>query len=463
MSDLGSVMNVAKDALLSHASAINITGSNIANVNTPGYSRLRPVFSSIGGAAELQFGVEVSGAERLYDKYLEVQLVQQNQEIGYYEARKGVLDRVEGIFNESAGGGLNESLTKFWNAWEDLSANPTGTVQRDALVSAAESLATVFRQKAEELQEIRQDMNVSVSGTVSEVNSYLTNIAELNEKIVQTTTGGGNASDLLDKRQDNLQKLGALIDFQYIEDASGAVNVFTSNGKPLVEAGRTWKLGTAVNAGEHDYYDVVFQDNGEVIDYFSKGKLAACLEARDTTVDGYLDKLDSLAASLVKAVNEKHLEGYDMYGNIGGDFFVFDPVTDADAAHMRVSTAITEDPGKIAASTSVDSDGNNASAIAAIKDSLLTVGDDTTTATLSDHYSALMARVGQDVKDSNSSLDHQTVIMSQLESQRETVSGVSLDEEMMNLMKYQLGYNAAGRLAATVSALMDTLMSMMEG
>ena len=459
MSDLSSVMNVAKDALLSHASAINITGSNIANVNTPGYSRLRPVFSSIGGAAELQFGVEVSGAERLYDKYLEVQLVQQNQEIGYYEARKGVLDRVEGIFNESAGGGLNESLTKFWNAWEDLSANPTGTVQRDALVSAAESLATVFRQKAEELQEIRQDMNVSVSGTVSEVNSYLTNIAELNEKIVQTVTGGGNASDLLDKRQDNLQKLGALIDFQYIEDASGAVNVFTSNGKPLVEAGRTWKLGTAVNAGNHDYYDVVFQDDpGKAINgCFSKGKLAACLEARDTTVGGYLDKLDSLAASLVEAVNSKHQAGYDTYGNIGGNFF---DELGTDAAHMRVSTAITEDRGKIAASASVDSDGNNASAIAAIKDSLLMGGG---IIILSDYYSALMARVGQDVKDSNSSLDHQTVIMNQLESQRETVSGVSLDEEMMNLMKYQLGYNAAGRLAATVSALMDTLMSMMEG
>ncbi len=460
MSDLGSVMNVAKDALLSHASAINITGSNIANVNTPGYSRLRPVFSSVGGAAELQFGVEVSGAERLYDKYLEVQLVQQNQEIGYYETRKNVLDRVEGIFNESAGGGLNESLTKFWNAWEDLSANPTGTVQRDALVSAAESLATVFRQKAEELQEIRQDMNVSVSGTVSEVNGYLTNIAELNEKIVQTVTGGGNAGDLLDKRQDNLQKLGTLIDFQYIEDASGAVNVFTSNGKPLVEAGRTWKLGTAVNAGNHDYYDVVFQDEpGEVINgCFSKGKLAACLEARDTTVGGYLDKLDSLAASLVEAVNSKHKAGYDTYGNIGGNFF---DELGTDAAHMRVSSAITEDRGKIAASASVDSDdGINASAIAAIKDSLLMGGG---TATLSDYYSALMARVGQDVKDSNSSLDHQTVIMSQLENQRETVSGVSLDEEMMNLMKYQLGYNAAGRLAATVSALMDTLMSMMEG
>lgn len=457
MSNLGSVMNVAKGALLSNASAINITGSNIANVNTPGYSRLRPIFSSVGGAAELQFGVEVSGAERLYDKYLEVQLVQQNQKIGYYEARKGVLDRVEGIFNESEGGGLNESLTKFWNAWEDLSANPTGTVQRDALVSAAESLATVFRQKAEELQEVQQDMNVSVSETVSELNSYLASIAELNEKIVQTVTGGGNASDLLDKRQDNLQKLGAMIDFQYIEDASGAVNVFTSNGKPLVEGGRTWKLETAVNPDNHDYYNVVFQDEPDeaINGCFSKGKLAACLEARDITVGGYLDKLDSLAANLVAAVNDQHQKGYDIYGNGGGNFF--EPVTDA--ANMRVSAAITEDQGKIAASTYVDRDGNNASAIAAIKDSLLMGGG---TATLSDYYSALMARVGQDVKDTNSSLDHQTVIMNQLKSQRETVSGVSLDEEMINLMKYQLGYNAAGRLAATVSALMDTLMSMTE-
>jgi flagellar hook-associated protein 1 FlgK len=457
MSDLTRVMNIAKDTLLSHSSAINITGSNIANVNTPGYSRLRPVFASVGGATELQFGVQVTDAERICDRYIDAQLAQQAQESGYADTRKSTLERVEGIFNEAEGSGLNEALSEFWNAWNDLAKNPTGQVEKDALVSVSENLASMLQQKAQQLDDVRTDINSSIADTITQLNSCINDIAEFNDKIVMIQNGGGNASDLLDKRQESLKELGSLIDFNYVEDASGAVNVYLSNGKPLVQGGMVWELDTVVNPANSSYYDIVFAgDTAEPInDIISKGKLGAYLELRDTDTAGYLDQLDTLAETLVNAVNTQHQSGFDGYGNLGGNFF--NPVTRA--ADMQVSTAILADIGKIAMSATLDSDGDNAIAIAKIKDALIMGGG---TSTVSSFYSSLMGKVGQDVVDAGWNVDRQTVITTQLENQREASSGVSLDEEMLNLMRFQMGYNAAGKLCGVVGEMMDTLLGLVK-
>jgi flagellar hook-associated protein 1 FlgK len=460
MSDIGRVLNTSKDALLSHLTAINITGANIANVNTPGYSRLRPVFSSLGstgsGTSEIQLGVKVTDAEGIYDQYVDAQLVQQSQEMGYGDARKSSLDRVEGIFNEAGGSGLNEALTKFWNAWEDLSANPSGQVERDALVSVSDNLASMFCQKADQLLDVQQDVNASIADTVTEINSCINDIAQFNDKIVQITNGGGNASDLIDKRQESLKKLGGLIEFNCVQDA-GAVTVYLSNGKPLAQSDTAWELDVVVNPGNSSLYDVVFKGNTDepINDVITKGKLGAYLEVRDTSVAGYLGKLDTLAENLANAVNEQHQLGFDGYGNVGGNFF--DPVTEA--ADMRVAAAITADTGKIAFSGSINSDGANAIEIGRLKDSLLM---ESGTTTVSSYYSALMGKVGQDVVDAGWNVDRQTVITTQLENQRQTISGVSLDEEMLNLIKYQMGYNAAGKLCGVVGDMMDTLLGLVK-
>src|SRR5574340_410269 len=182
MSGIDRLLNTSKEALLSHITAMNVTGSNVANVNTPGYSRLRPIFGSVGtlgsgNPSEIQIGVKITDVERIYDKYLEVQLVQQEHEVGYNEARRDALNRVEGIFNESSVGGINDVLNKFWDAWASLSANPTGKGERDVLVSVSQSMASMFREQAQQLTTVQQDANKTIADTVNQLNSYLKDMA----------------------------------------------------------------------------------------------------------------------------------------------------------------------------------------------------------------------------------------------------------------------------------------------
>jgi flagellar hook-associated protein 1 FlgK len=225
---------------------------------------------------------------------------------------------------------------------------------------------------------------------------------------------------------------------------------------------RWWKV---ISASNPSFYDIVFKDDPDeepINSVITNGKLAAFLEVRDTTIggeEGYMDSLDDLAAALVSEVNDRHKLGYDMSQNLGGDFFVFDIDPEVEEArYMKVSDLIIADINKIAASETVNGDGGNAVSMNSIKDEL-TMNDDTST--FSSYYSSLVAQVGQDVVDANRNFDHHTNLMSHLTNRREEISGVSIDEEMMNLLKYQAGYNASARLFVAAQELADTLMNLM--
>ena len=137
-----------------------------------------------------------------------------------------MLEKVEIIFNESSGGGINELLNKFWSSWEDLSANPTGQVERDALVSASQNLASIFRSSSDELVSVQNDANTEIKGLIDQANVYISDIADLNHKIAAINTGKGDANDLRDKREEALKGLAEIFDFQHLEDSDGSVNVF---------------------------------------------------------------------------------------------------------------------------------------------------------------------------------------------------------------------------------------------
>lgn len=459
MGDITKVLNTSKEALLSHLSAINITGSNIANVNTPGYTRLRPVFSSTGTKAtgDVQIGVEISTIQRIYDKFLDSRIVQQEQIAGYTDAQFSYLQQIETIFNESQGTGLNNAMNEFWNAWGDLSVNPSGQAERDALVAVSEGLALMFRQKSGQLTELQADINSAIPGAVDQVNSLTAKIAMYNHDILTSLTGGASAGDLQDKRANLLNELAGLTDFFYVEDADGSISVFLMDGRPLVEGGNSWQLGTQTDPANSSFYDIIYvQDGANLNGLISGGSLAGYLEMRDNKIEGYLAGFDSLARGIADAVNAGHRLGYDTYGNAGGNFFEFAGGVQ-DAAHLQVSSAVAGNSGMIAASGSINADGENATRIGALKDALLMDGN---LCTFNTYYSSFVGRIGQDVNTLTSTNDRQTAILNHLQEQRETISGVSLDEEMMNLMKFQLGYGAAARLATTAEELMDTLMEM---
>ena len=443
-------LNIAKDALLSHQTAINLTGTNIANANTPGYSRQRAAFST------LVQSVEIAGIERIYDQFLGVQINEQANDLGDSEAKKDALGRIEMIFNETDGGGINELLNQFWSAWEDLSANPSGQAERLTLVSVSQSLTSMFRSYSNELLSAQDDANTRIPVLVNQVNDYASDIADINARILQAGTEDTDEpglNSLRDKRANLLSELAEIVDFHSVKDSKDSISVFLSNGMPLVEGGQTWELDVVT---ETAFHNVVFKDATDVVinDFIKKGKLAALLEVRDTTAKGYMDSLDDLAATLVEKVNDQHILGYDMNQNLGKAFF---DDTKTEAKNIEVSGLIIADINKIAASETVNGDGGNAVSMNIIKDDL-TMDDGKST--FSSYYSSLVAQVGQDVAYVNRSFDHHTNLMGQLTNRREGISGVSIDEEMMNLIRYQTGYNASARLFVAAQELADTLLNL---
>ncbi|MGZ3579967.1 MAG: flagellar hook-associated protein FlgK [Syntrophales bacterium] len=460
MGDIGRIFNTARDAILANLTAMNVTGSNIANVNTPGYSRLRPDFGSIGvfnaASDQQQVGVKITSIERLYDKYLDQQVVQQEQYGAYSQSQLDVLNNVQTVFNESTGGGINDLLSQFWGAWSQLSANPSGITERDSLVSVSQSLASMFNQKANELINIQNDTNNEISSDVTKLNTDLAQLADYNDKIVQIQNSGGTAADLCDKRTELLKNISQIADVNYYEEKDGSVNVYISNGRSLVEGTNVWNLNVKANPNNSNYYDIVFADapNQVINGDLKGGQLAGLIDVRDNKVAGYLNDLNSMASTIITKVNALNSSGYDLNGNAGGNFF---STTSTLAKDMQVDSSIVADVRKIAAGTTVNGDGDNASSIAALQNDASSMGSGMT---IDNFYESLTSRVGQDVVNAQNTLDHQTSVMNQLENQRDAVSGVSLDEEMLNLIKYQAAYNAAGRLVATVNTMMNNLINL---
>ncbi len=312
MGDITKILNTSKESILSHLSAMNVTGSNIANVDTPGYTRLRPMFSSTGtkSSGDIQIGVEIQSIQRIYDKFLDSQIIKQKQIGGYTDAQYSYLQQIETVFNESSETGLNDAMNKFWNAWGDISMNPSGQAERDALVAASQSLALMFQQKSTQLSELQGDINSAIPGTVDQVNSITSKIAMYNHDILYALTGGASAGDLQDKRGNLLNELAGLTDFFYVEDSQGSINIFLADGRPLVEGDNSRQLGTRINPANSSFYDITYgQDGSDLNSLITGGKLAGYLEIRDNKIEGYLADFNRLAVGIADAVNAQHRLG----------------------------------------------------------------------------------------------------------------------------------------------------------
>lgn len=455
---ISALLNTAKDALLSHQMAIDVTGSNIANVNTPGYTRQRAIFNAIGSidvqGKVFQASVDVNGVERVYSSYLESQIIQQNQLVGYSETKAGFLSNVETIFDESGGNGLADLLNTFWGDWQALAENPDGQVQRAALLSTSQSLAAMFQDMSNGLLELAENAEAEISAVVTQINSIVSSIGDLNGRIIEFGADQGDANLMLDNRTELLKSLANLIDINVVEASSGSVKVFLPDGSLLIDGTTTKSLALQANASNPNASNIVLSDQPDNVltGSLSKGKLGGLIEIRDEVIPRYMSELDTLAKGIVDEVNAVHQQGFDRYQNTGINFF--DPVTEA--AYMKVNAEISEDINRIAASATVMGDGENAAALCALGETKLLNGG---LSTFGDYYTSIVGQIGQEVSDINWAIDYQTHVMDRLTNMRESVSGVSVDEEMVKLIQYQLGYNAAGKLCSVMDEMLDTLMS----
>ena len=327
MTDIYSLMSTASSALLAQQKAITVTGNNIANVNTPGYSRQRllletklPMQSSIG---PMSFGVEAASVERVYDRFLGVQINSESETLGRWETQKDGLELAEVIFDESGEFGLSQSTNKFWGSWQDLSNDPSGYNERVVLQAHSEVMSGAFNRIYSDLRNAQQGFDAAIEGAVTDINQLSQQIAELNQKIMEVEASGYTANDYRDQRDMALKEMAGLIDINSFEDGSGRVTVSVGAGQILVESSSSRNLTTQVN--DFGFKDIAWVGpDGTTVNItsdISNGKLKGWLEARDVDMRGYMRQLDTLAESMTERVNNLHQAGWGLDGPTGNDFF----------------------------------------------------------------------------------------------------------------------------------------------
>jgi flagellar hook-associated protein 1 FlgK len=442
--------------------AIDITSANVSNMDTPGYTRQRAAMQSIGGvnagSTSTQLSVTVDRIDRIYDRYIESQLGEQRQNSGYSDALLQGLNNIQLILDDSQGGGLNDQLNKLWSAWDTLSNNPDGIVERSALVSAAENLSGTVASYKSDLDSVSTDISRNISDIVSQINSKVREISDLNAQITGIAGDKGEKNALLDKQAEALKELRSMVNIASLENADGSINVYLSNGDPLVQGIESHPLSVELDVNGQSN---VYSDNAThapVNSLLTGGKLGAYIKLQDIIIPAYISDINEFASTLATRVNDLHRTGFDADKNTGLDFFTIDADPTKAAATLSVNSAILADTNRIAASASVTQDGEMASRIAAVRDEMSMNGN---TATLNSFLSTMVGQIGQQVASAKTDNDHQTAILNNLTNQRESISGVSIDEEMINLIKYQMGYNAAGKLVQTTNDMLETLMGLL--
>jgi flagellar hook-associated protein 1 FlgK len=464
MGNIFGLMNIAQSSLYSQQKAIDITGNNIANVNTPGYTRQRLNLvqsrPNISGNHLLGTGVtSEKGIQRFYDQFLSGQLNTQNEGLGRWEAQQDALQKIELMFNEVSGFGLSNAMSQYWNAWQDVANHPAGVVERTSLVSAGQYMADTFNHVSESLSSLREEIDLHVDSIVDDINTMAQQIADLNHKISLQEIDGHNANTLRDEREQLVFELSKMIEVQSFEDGDGNISVSVGSGRPLVEGTATWTIVTADNGGVQN---VLWQDSSggtvDITNQIDSGELKGWIESRDVMLADYVSRLDGLANTIITEVNALHSTGTTLDGvtTTGVDFF-----SGSNAGTIAVNTNIVADTDLIAAAGaagSIPGDNSNAISIANLQsDSTMMPGN----STFDGYYNALVGTIGSDVQAAGYNHDHQTAMVHSLGNYRQEVSGVSLDEEMVNLIQHQHAYNAAAKMINAADEMLSALMGIL--
>ena len=556
-----STLSSAKLGLLAQQLAIEVTGQNVANVETEGYSRQDVSFEAntprghikYGGLHQLGTGVRIASIERAHDQFLFTQIMDEGDLTGSTEVKKEIFEQLEVLFNEGSGRSLNDALSLFFSSVHDLATNARGLPERVDLISKAEHLASTFNQTGNQLFTIQRNIDATIETEVAKINTLTTQIGKLNESIhANEPTSQYKANDLRDNRDRLVKELSKKIDIQLVQESDNQISLTLKDGTALVLKDQVFDLSTSINANNESFNDV-YIDSGSttknITSTIKGGELRGYLDMRDTKVESVLDKMNILSGSFIQEFNSIHREGFGIDGSSGLDFFTPLDVTvdhDADntgtavvsmtnaspttvsvdefeiaftgsneftlnnlttnassgtftfttgstfnikdgfavaisgtaasgdkvtfsvsedaASLMSVSSTITADGQKIAAGATTNGDGGNALLMADLQNGLVfnsvTWSSESGSFTFDEYYNAVVSTIGIESFSAQAILRQQEGVMLQLNSRRESISGVSIDEEMIKMIKFQQAYNASARMISIVDEMLDTLNRM---
>ncbi len=454
MGNLGSALNISVQAMLADEAALDTTSNNIANANTPGYSRQTANFAETPpveyGGQLYGTGVEISQITSQQSGVLNILLNQDTQQQSQYNSYLTTMQQVQTLFNETSGTGLQSSITAFFNSLQQLSTDPSNMSYRQDVLTSAQDMAQSFNSTSANLTTLQQNADTSVTQSVNQINSLTPQIAKLNSEISSAESTGQNAGAYLDQRNQLINQLSGLIDVSEIDAGNGNITLTTASGAPLVVGNKSFQLTTQANptTGFQDIYSL----GNDITSSVSGGALGGTLQVRDTTIPSILSSLDSLASNLESSFNSVNQAGFDLNGNPGGNFFTPPPAGGAGAA-ANMSVAIT-DPSQIAASLNgTAGDNSNVNAMLALQNQPIVNGQ-----TPMNAYSNLVFQIGNDVSTAQSEQQGAQASILQVQNQIGSISGVSINEEAANLIQYQQAYQAAAQVATVIESLTSTII-----
>ncbi len=472
MSLLG--LEIAKRALIAHRQALDVAAHNIANARTTGFSRQRvnlrttpPIPGSTGrdvaGVGQFGTGMEVASVTRLRDLFLDRQFRDRATSLGYWQTRDQVLAEIEQIFAEPSNTSLRTALDDLWQAWQQLANNPESLAARETVLQRAATVVDLLREADRYLREqLRLNLNASVEQKVDRVNQLAEQLARVNERIIYARGAGQEPNDLMDERDRLLDELARIVAVDTVEEASGAVRVL-AGGTALVDGVRAYRMAVQADPANGNLWTVVWAGTTLAADV-GGGELGAYLELRDGVVTDFLRRLEDLAWALATGVNALHAGGYDLTGApVAGTpweqvFIVPAARADFRLGTLEVNPDLVADPGRLAAASSPASpgDGSNALAIAQLRfQPQASLGG----ATMDDFYRSFVASLGAQADGARRMTEVQQALTDKIDNQRQSVSGVNLDEEMAQLIQYQYAFQAAARLVNTLDLMLDTVIN----
>ncbi|WP_202079362.1 flagellar hook-associated protein FlgK [Caldalkalibacillus salinus] len=511
-------LEVAKRGLYAQQTAMSTTGHNISNANTEGYSRQRvnfkaatpietPSMTRSTAPGQLGTGVDFQSITRIREAFLDVQYRNESQAHGTWQVQKDTLEKIEGIYNEPSEEGLRSVIDEFWNGWQELSREADNLTARSVVKERALAMTDAFKHTDSKLQDLRDDLDHSLDVKTQEANTYIDQVAHLNQEIRRVEGLGHNANDLRDQRDLAVDKLSELVQINVQEEQSGMYSITLPDGTDVVNGMEGQHIGDGISVdqitGGEIYGIVVSRDElvneyqthlntmfqgllyGEVEVHIPEGSvLAQDIEygpednrqtwpAGEPIPEGGMD-------TTVEGINGLHQLGWtlreDDDGNAipGEAFFLPADEEDFNIQDVELNPYIAKDVGLIAASLRVEEEdgmnkvirgnGDLALAMGQLRDGVFQFQPEEGAAgegTFDEYFRSVIGGLGVKTQEATRQTDNQEMLLNAADNRRQSVSGVSLDEEMSNMIKFQHAYNAAARMVTATDELLDTVVNRM--
>ena len=455
MPGLNSIMDNSLSALFAAQAGLATTGHNISNANTPGYSRQEVLFAarapSIMPYGAIGRGVEIQGIRRIQDEFLLNNMRVQQSRLSSFTQNDTTLYEIEAILGSVDNDHLGNALNNFFNSWNSLAQPPINSNLKQNVVATGISLVNDFHGIKDSLDDLEGQIEVSIQAEITNLNRMLNEVANMNSQIMGAETNGEPANDLRDQRDLLVTEISKIAEVSVLERGDGSKDIILA-GRTMVTRDRVTEF-TSTYRNSANGYEMVIVTDGTLRDVnLSPGKLQGLMTSRDVQIRDVRDQLDGVARKLIEEVNALHTQGRTGTSS-GQAFFTGDSMHTID-----INNAIANDSTLVATGRTADAGDNGLALEIANLANVSARG--TGEQTVSDVYRSLLIDVASSRSSYEFLVENQQNVVASLETKMASVSGVSLDEEGANMVRYQNSYNAAAKVIATVQEMYDALMNM---